>query len=263
MALAPDVLLRILIGIFMESLVFTVCLAAIGIILYRFKRNNKPQLQNMGSFLILYALAIAASITGKILTYVMGDYSLDTTEWGLFTNWSFSLGFISLSLYFQLEVSWQLFPPKIRNHRIYALAGSIVLFLIVFAIPRYGIYGQEIPIYAVKFILVFIYELAASLYYMFHSYKVYTFIRNKFLQKRILAGLLMYASIIFVFIFLMISSIYGSITGIFYTWGYFISVSFMLSAAISAYFSVRHGKESDREDLDEELQKLLKNPKGE
>ena len=64
-----------------------------------------------------------------------------------------------------------------------------------------------------------------------------------------------------VFVFFMVSSIYGSFTGFYYTWGYFISVSFMLIAAIAGYFSVKQGKESDRQEIDEELAKLLQDHK--
>ncbi len=216
----------------------------------------------MTNFFILYALSIAASIVGKILTYIKEDYSLDKTEWGIFTNWSFSLGFIALSLYYQLEVSWQLFPPKIKNYRLFARLGSIVLFIIIFAIPRHDINGTEMVIYPLKFAMVCLFVLASSLYYMIHSYKVYTFLRNKFLQRRIIAGLAMYTNIIFVFVFFIVSSIYGSFTGEYYSWGYFISVAFMFSAVISGYFFVKHGKESDRQEIDEELKKLTLNRKS-
>ncbi|TFG20009.1 MAG: hypothetical protein EU530_04510 [Promethearchaeota archaeon] len=256
MALEANDLVRILIGIICECIVFTACCVITVMIMLRNKKSKKPQLSMMTNFFILYALSIAASIVGKILTYIKEDYSLDKTEWGIFTNWSFSLGFIALSLYFQLEVSWQLFPPKIKNFRLFAQLGSIVLFLIIFAIPRHTIDGTETIFYPLKFAMVFIYVLAASLYYMIHSYKVYTFLRNKFLRRRIHAGLIFYGSIIFVFIFFMISSIYGIMTDIYYSWGYFISITFMMIAAISAYFFVKHGKESDRQEIDEELKKL-------
>jgi len=269
MALAPDVLTRILIGIIVESVVFAACCAIITIILVRYRKNKKAQLGSMAGFFILYALAIAASIMGKILTYVSKSFKLDHTEWGVFTNWSLSLAFISISLYYQLEVAWQLFPPKTKNPTLFARMGSALLVFIIFAIPRYGIndqYGideQEVSIYPIKFILVFIYVLAASLYYMIKSYKVYTFLRSKFLRRRILAGLVMYTSIILVFVFFMVSSIYGAITTEYYTWGYFISVTFMLSAAIAGYFYVKHGNESDRQEIDEELAKLLQEQKNE
>ena len=258
MALESDVLVRILIGIIVESIAFTASCVITGMLLHRYRKSKKQQLRSMASFFILYGLSIAASIVGKTVTYIRESYELDKTEWGIFTNWSVSLGFIALSLFYQLEVAWQLFPSKAKKSRLYAQIGSGVLFLIVFLIPRYSISGHEVAIiYSLKFFLVFIYVLAASLYYMTHTYKVYTFIRNKFLQRRILAGLIFYGSIIMVFVFFMVSSIYGSITDIYYTWGYFISVSFMIIATIAGYLSVRHGKESDREEIDDELGKLL------
>lgn len=262
MTLPSDVLLRILAAIISESVVFTICCVVTVTLMFRYKNNKKPQLGNMVYFFILYGLAIAASITGKVLTYLKQSYELDNTEWGIFTNWSLSLGFIALSLFYQLEVSWDLFRPKIENYRLYARAGSAVLFLIVFIIPRYDINNQELSImYSLKFIFVFIYVLAASLYYMINTYKVYTFIQSKFLQRRILAGLVFYSCIILVFVFFMISSIFGEITGIYYTWGYFISISFMLGAAFAGFFMVKQGKESDRQEIDHELQKLLQNRK--
>lgn len=257
MVLIEDTQIRILIGLIIESFVFIVCLIATGIIIYRHKRNKKPQLRNMVIFYICYSVAIAASVFGKILDYLFDSVYLGNTEWGIFTNWSVSLGFISLSLYYQLEAAWALFPPKLKHASKYARIGSIILFMIVFILPRHDINGVEIPlIYPIKFILVFIYVLAASLYNMYKSYKVFTFIRTKFLQRRILAGLVMNTCIIMVFVFFMISSIYGTITSIFYTWGYFISISFMLGAAISAFFYVKQGKESDRQEIDDELKKL-------
>jgi hypothetical protein len=256
--LQHDVLNRIFIGIVVEGIVFLSCSIITILLLFRFIKSKKQQLGSMVSFFLLYTLSIAASIFGKILTFTKGDYSLDSTEWGIFTNWSFSLALIAFSLFYQLEVAWQLFPPKAKYHRLYAGLGSSILVLIIFSIPRYGINGNEIDIYPIRFILVFIYVLAASLYYMIHSYKIYTFIRNKFLRRRILSGLIFHSSIIFIFIFFMISSIYGQITeGAYYTWGYFIAVTFMLSAAVSGYFYVKQGKEVDRQDIDEELRKLI------
>ena len=145
-------LLRILIGIIIECVVFTACGVIVGMLLYRYKKSKKQQQGSMAYFFILYGLAIATSIVGKTVTYLYGSYDLDKTEWGIFTNWSVSLGFIALSLYFQLEVAWQLFPPRIKNHRLFAQLGSCVLFLIVFLIPRYTINGQETLIYPIKFI---------------------------------------------------------------------------------------------------------------
>lgn len=262
MALDSDVLVRILIGIVFESIVFTACCVFSGMILIRFRKNKKEQLGSMANSFILYALAFAASIIGKILTYFTKSFDLDHTEWGIFTNWSFSLGFIAFSLYYQLEVAWQLFPTKMKNHRFIAQSCSAILVIIIFAIPRYGINDQLVRIYPIKFILVFIYALAASLYYMTKSYKVYTFLRSKFLQRRILAGIAMYTSIICVFVFFIVSSIYGSFTGEYYSWGYFISVAFMLSAVIAGYFFVKHGNESDRQEIDDELKKLSLNRKN-
>ncbi len=249
--------LGILTAIIVESVIFAACCILVGLLLNRYKRSKKRQQGSMVNFFILYGLSIAASIVGKVVTFVKGTYELDQTEWGIFTNWSISLGFIALSLYYQLEVAWQLFPPKIKNHRLLARTGSGVLFLIVFLIPRYDINGQETVIFPIKFIFVFLYVLAASLYYAIHSYKIYTFIRSKFLQRRILAGLFFHSSIILVFVFFMISSIYGSATGIYYSWGYFISVSFMFCAVIFGYLYVKQGKASDRQEIDDELQRLL------
>ena len=252
-----DTRIRILIGLIIEIFILIFSIFTTSIIMYRYKRNRKPQLRSMMFFYLLFSAALTASVFGKVLDYSFYSIYLGNTEWGIFTNWSVSLGFISLSLYYQLEASWTLFPPKLKDASKYARVGSVVLFMIIFILPRHDINGVEIPfIYSIKFILVFIYVLIASLYNMRKSYKVYTFIRTKFLQKRILAGLVMNTSIIMVFVFFMISSIYGSITTIFYTWGYFISLTFMFIAVISAFFYVKQGKESDRHEIDDELKKL-------
>ena len=112
MALDSDVLVRILIGIVFESIVFTACFVLSGIMLLRYRKSKKDQLGSMATSFILYALAFVASIIGKVLTYITKSFDLDHTEWGIFTNWSFSLGFIAFSLYYQLEVAWQLFLQK-------------------------------------------------------------------------------------------------------------------------------------------------------
>ena len=149
--------IRILIGIIVESFIFLVCLTATSIIIYRHKRNKKPQLGSMVAFYILYWLAIAASVFGKTFTYLFESTNLGRTEWGIFTNWSFSLGFIALKLYYQLEAAWALFPPKLTHASTYARMGSAVILMIVLVLPRHDINGLEIPfIYPIKFILVFI-----------------------------------------------------------------------------------------------------------
>ena len=259
---------RILVGIIIECVVFTVCISITSMILSRYRKSKNAQQRSMAMFYILYGLAILGSITGKILTYIyaekFGTYDLDKTEWGLFTNWSFSLGFITFSLYYQLQVSFQLFPPKMKSDKAHLFTKIVTgsLILIIFAIPRYGIQGMELKLlYSIKFLLIFVYVLSVSLYYMIKSYKVYTFIRNKFLQRRILFGLIFHASVILVFVFFMVSSIYGAATTIYYSWGYFLSITFMMIAAVSGFLSVLHGKESDRQEIDEELQKLLKDRK--
>ncbi|MBN2155416.1 MAG: hypothetical protein JW776_05190 [Candidatus Lokiarchaeota archaeon] len=256
----PDT--RIMLAIILESIVFILGFVITGMIYFRYRKNQKKQLLIMTRFFICYNLAILGSIVGKTLTYVNGSYDLDKTELGLFTNWSFSLSLIALSLYWQSEVAWHLFPPKSKNYRSFAQISTIALFLIVLTIPRYGINGEPLFLYPLKFILVFLYVLATSLYYMINSYKIYTFIRNRFMQHRIIAGLVFYSCIVLVFVFLMISSIYGSITGIYYTWGYFLSIASMIGAAIAGFFTVKQGKESDREDINEELHKMLQDKKN-
>ena len=54
-------------------------------------------------------------------------------------------------------------------------------------------------------------------------------------------------------IFFTISSVYGTLTGEWYTWGYFLGLAAMVLAAIFGSLATRSGSEKDRERFDEEI----------
>jgi hypothetical protein len=207
------------------------------------------QTKYMSYVFACYTFAMFFSVIGKILHYFL-TFEVNKTELGYISNWYMSLGLMFLAGYYQFLFNREVFPPKHYKNLTYRLnrVSEIVVTTFIILTPRYLPNGTPIiGIYEIKFFLVFLQLLVVALYFIVSSRRIYGFIQNKMLRRKMQYSISFYTFLILVFLMFLTSSLYGAFTGIYYSWGYFLALLFMILGSISGYFAIIHTDPKENE----------------
>jgi hypothetical protein len=249
---------RILPAIVIEIVIFLI-IFLISIQLnkrYNAQRINNVQTLYLSLCFLCWAGALFCSIIGKTLQYIY-TFDINPTELGIFTNWSLSLFFLNLASYYHFNYNIAIF--SIENKKFKKLVDYIILLiaLVCLVFPRY-FNGVEIPIiYIIKFSLSFLIILFISYIYIKNTKRVRSFSGNKFLLKMLKYHLYMHIFLVMGFIMMIVSSIYGSITDQYYTWGYYSAVGCLSLTAIFGLLGTRGMKEEGKEEFEAERRRII------
>ncbi|MBD3353448.1 MAG: hypothetical protein GF364_18340 [Candidatus Lokiarchaeota archaeon] len=228
---------RILRAIIIESIVLII-ICGISISLYfRYIRHPKKneQTRYLAFTYMSWSGAILFSIIGKVLQYLY-TYDINTTEVGIITNWNMSLFLVNIGILFHAEFGYVIFPPKnFKKTKIFLKSICIVVSIFILVYPRYW-QGKQIPVvHSIKFGAVFLFLIVTSISFIQKSKRISSFTTSNFLWRKMKYLKFMHVFFILVFIFFLISTIYGSFTDIYYTWLYF---SASICMVISALFGL-------------------------
>ena len=248
---------RILFAIISEIIMFSIAFF-IGISIYkRYTKNKTIQTLFLSYTYLFYTGGLVSSTIGKILHYIF-SYEINKTELGIFTNWSMPLVFMVMAVYFQFLFNYEISRPKNKRKMIIIqrwIALSIIILFI--SIPRYFM-GNELKFSnPIKFTLIFGYVSWACIYYIKFSLKIYSFSEIEPLLIRVKYSSIMYGLEIIYFIILLISQIYGTITGIFYGYLYYFALIILFFVFIFGYLGT---KSYSQEDIDK-IQEMMNEEK--
>lgn len=230
-----------------EIVVFSIILG-IGIILfrryYRRKEDNRQTLCLSRTY-FSWATAVFFSVIGKMLQYYY-TYDVNQTNLGVITNWNFSLGCIAIGLIMQNEFARIVFPPIENKTRDIIQAYGIIVAIFSIVVPRYVFETEIVYMQTIKFLLVFILLTVHTIYYFRESMRIYSTTLSDFLVRKIQYQNMMHFLFVGTMCFFFISSIYGSVTGTYYSWPYFTASGLMILSAISGYFGIKSTEDEKR-----------------
>lgn len=249
----PRILPAIIIEILISIIIFTVSMKLYMRYINQRKNNNQTLYLSLCFF--SWSVALICSIIGKILQYIY-TFDINPTELGIFTNWSLSLFFLNIASFNHFNYNIAIF--SIEKKKLKKIFDFTILFtaLICLVFPRY-FNGIEIKsAYILKFSLSFIIVLFISYFYIKNTRRVKSFSGNKFLLKMLKYHLYMHICLVLGFIMMIVSSIYGTITSIYYTWGYYTSISFLSLTAIFGLLGTKSMKEEGRKEFEAERRRI-------